>query len=204
MYPAPDVSSRPRVGISACLLGQRVRYDGDHRRDPFITGILAGAFAWVPVCPEIEAGFGVPREAVQLEGEPDAPRMIGIVSRRDRTAEMTGAAQLRIEDLARSCIAGFVFKRRSPSCGPAGVKLFAVPQSGSQRPGSQQSGSQQSGAPMLRGDFAAGLFARLLETRLPGLPVADEEMLRDPAFARDFVRRVRVRAAAPAPGIPPG
>lgn len=165
-----------RVGVSACLLGERVRYDGDHRLNRYLAERLGRRFAWVLVCPEAEAGFGVPRETLRLVGEPAAPRMIGTETGRDRTEEMGVWARATAESLEPLGLCGFVLKRGSPSCGPAGVKLYAMSESGKE--------------PRLD---AVGLFARALAERYPGLPLADEEMLADRRVAAGFLRGVRAR-----------
>ena len=165
-----------RVGVSACLLGERVRYDGDHRRDRFLVERLGRRFAWVLVCPETEAGFGVPREMLRLVGDVAAPRMLGTETGRDRTQEMQAWAVATAESLEPLGLCGFVLKRGSPSCGPGGVKLYATAEQGEE--------------PRLD---ATGLFARALAERYPGLPLADEEMLADHRIAAVFLRRVRAR-----------
>jgi uncharacterized protein YbbK (DUF523 family) len=164
---------KPRVGVSACLLGEKVRYDGDHRLERFVLEDLGRLFDLVPVCPEVEAGFGVPRETVQLEGDDlDRLRMVTTRTRLDQTSPMLQWAGARVEQLARERLCGFILKKGSPSCGVAGVKVY--------------SGTDPE--PRMIGQ---GLFARALRRRFPGLPLADEEMLRDPAFAAEFVARVR-------------
>jgi uncharacterized protein YbbK (DUF523 family) len=162
--------------VSACLLGERVRYDGDHRRNQFLVERLGRRLAWVSVCPEAEAGFGVPRETLQLVGDAAAPRMLGTETGRDRTQEMLAWAVATTESLEPLGLCGFVLKRGSPSCGPAGVKLYATTDEGEEpRPA------------------ATGLFAHALAERYPGLPLADEEMLVDRSAAAGFLRRVRAR-----------
>ena len=106
-----------RVGVSACLLGEPVRYDGRHKRDAFLTDVLGKHVEWVPVCPELEVGMGVPRESVRLEGDVDAPRMVGVRSRIDHTAAMRRFAAERVRQLAALDLQGYVFKKGSPSCG---------------------------------------------------------------------------------------
>src|SRR2546428_9751094 len=106
-----------RLGISACLLGHEVRYDGGHKRDPFLAETLGRFVEWVPVCPEMELGLGVPREPIRLEGDPAAPRLVAANSRRDLTRAMTRLAPARAEQLARLDLVGYVLKKDSPSCG---------------------------------------------------------------------------------------
>lgn len=113
-----------RVGISSCLLGLEVRYDGGHKRDPFLTDMLGRFVEWVPVCPEMELGLGVPRESIRLEGTPDAPRLVGVKSRTDHTAAMARLACTRVDALARQDLVGYVLKTDSPSCGMARVRVY--------------------------------------------------------------------------------
>jgi uncharacterized protein YbbK (DUF523 family) len=152
---------KPRVGISACLLGREVRYDGGHKLDRFLRDALGALVEFVPVCPEVECGLPVPREAMGLEGDPAAPRLVTRETRVDHTARMLRWAGRRVNALARRDLRGFVFKARSPSCGPG------------------------------HGDArGAGLFARAFMDRFPLLPVEDEERLRDPAVREAFLARL--------------
>src|SRR5262249_52335647 len=114
--PAPR-PPRPRVGISACLLGEMVRWDGGHKREPTLIEAMGDAVEWVPVCPEVEAGFGVPRPPMRLEGRPDAPRMVVIDSGANKTAAMDAFSRARLDALAALGLDGYVLKARSPSCG---------------------------------------------------------------------------------------
>ena len=130
--------SRIRVGVSSCLLGEQVRYDGGHKRDRYLTDTLARHFEFVPFCPEVGAGLGVPRPALRLAGDPRAPRAVGV---RDASLDATE----RISDYARSILpqiselSGYLFKRASPSCGLERVKVYsssgqpAAPREGSTR-----------------------------------------------------------------------
>lgn len=156
----------PRVGISACLLGQNVRYDGGHKLDPFAAGPLGKRVTLIPVCPEVENGMGVPREPVRLERSGRTVRMVGTVSRKDHTASMKRFARRRIDELETLDLSGYIFKKNSPSCGPGGVPI-----QGSTRPG-------------------RGLFAAALMDRMPRLPVVDESELADRAGQERFVKRV--------------
>jgi FdhD protein len=120
------VSDRPRVGVSSCLLGEAVRYNGGHKRDEWIADVLGPTVDWVPVCPEVEAGFGTPREAMQVERASDGTdRLMTVSTRRDMTGAMEAYAGPRIEALARERLDGYVFKDNSPSCDPA-FGLFAA------------------------------------------------------------------------------
>lgn len=157
--------TRVAVGVSACLLGERVRYDGDHKLVPALTGDLIDEVRWVPVCPEVEIGMGVPREPVRLEGDAAAPRMVGTGSGRDWTDAMNAFGAACVERLVSEGIGGYVFKARSPSCGLAGVPVG--------------------------GAEGRGLFAAALTERLPGLPVAEEADLADDGALQRFVDRAR-------------
>jgi uncharacterized protein YbbK (DUF523 family) len=167
---------KPRVGISRCLLGDDVRYDGTNRRS--LSAIALGAHVeWIAVCPEVEVGMGVPREPIQLVARgSDAPfsaermRLSGVDSGHDWTERMEQWAQRRVAELAALGISGFVLKARSPSCGPAGVLVHHA-----------------SGAPTATG---RGLFAEALACAMPGLPMEDEESLADAATRAEFLERV--------------
>lgn len=109
---------KPRVGISSCLLGERVRYDGGHKRDAWLVDVLGADVEWVPVCPEVEAGFGTPREPVDMVRRADGVRLLMAVhTNRDLTAPMRRFIERRIEELAVARLSGYVLKAGSPSCG---------------------------------------------------------------------------------------
>lgn len=157
-----------RLGISACLLGHAVRWDGGTKRNPFLVRTLGRWVEWVPMCPEVELGLGVPREPIRLEGDPAAPRLVGVTSRRDHTAAMRSLAAARVAALARLGIAGFVLKSDSPSCGVRGVPVFG--------PSGTRAG--------------VGAFARVLLEQLALLPVEEERDLADPRRREAFLERV--------------
>src|SRR5215471_8554826 len=124
--------SPPRIGISRCLLGDEVRYDGGHKRDAFLTATMGRFVEWVPVCPEVEAGMGIPREPIQLvaaaDGVPsggELVRLLGVTSATDWTATMTRIARRRVRDLTRAELSGYVLKKDSPSCGMDRVRIHA-------------------------------------------------------------------------------
>src|SRR5262249_10486139 len=123
MSAEPD-GYKPKVGISACLLGHKVRYDGGHKRDFFLTETLGRFVDWVPVCPEVEAGMGVPREAVRLTGTAQRGRMIGEKTGKDWTSVMRRFAAVRTRELAPLHLSGYVFKKNSPSCGIEKVRVY--------------------------------------------------------------------------------
>jgi uncharacterized protein YbbK (DUF523 family) len=163
---------RPRIGISACLLGQEVRYDGGHKRDRWLTEVLGPLVEWVPVCPEVEIGMGVPRETVRLVriSENGAVRMMTTVTGVDHTDTMERWASVRLDELAREELSGYILKKDSPSCGMEGVKIYdagATPH-----------------------ETGRGLFADALMRRFPSLPVEDERRLADPGIRERFLARV--------------
>jgi uncharacterized protein YbbK (DUF523 family) len=157
--------TRPRVGISRCLLGEDVRYDGTHKLDADLIAALAPHVEWVPVCPEVEVGMGTPREPIQLvareDGVPSGDarvRLLGVNSGEDWTGRMHAWAGARAAALHRLELSGFILKARSPSCGIRGVR---------------------------------GLFAQAIVDAMPDLPVADEDELNDPLARAEFLERVR-------------
>lgn len=171
---------KPRVGISRCLLGDDVRYDGTNRRTAAVED-LASLVEWVSVCPEVEVGMGVPREPIELvrdsEGIPagsEHVRLRGIRTSEDWTDRMFKWANVRVAELSALGLSGFVLKARSPSCGPGGVLVY-----------------DKTIAPTRTG---RGLFAEALATAMPDLPIADEEALEDPRARERFLQEVRAFA----------
>ncbi len=157
-----------KLGISSCLLGNRVRYDGGHKFDPFLLDALSPIVECVPVCPEVEAGLPVPREAMQLVGNRESPRLVTIESGVDRTEQLMCWIDKKLAEPAMRNLCGFVFKARSPSCG---VRDAIVTVS----------------AGAARG---AGLFAGAVLRRFPDLAVEDEERLHNSAVREAFIRRI--------------
>ncbi|MDO9631251.1 MAG: DUF523 and DUF1722 domain-containing protein [Humidesulfovibrio sp.] len=166
-------AGRPLVGVSRCLLGEKVRYDGGHKLDHFLAEVLGRHVDYVPVCPEVECGLGVPREAMRLVGDAESPRLVTIRSGVDLTERMRGWASSRVEELASEPLCGFVFKYGSPSSGMSRVKVY--PEAG--------------GSPLLKG---RGLFAAAFMERFPILPVEDEGRLNDDNLRENFIERVFV------------
>lgn len=159
-----------RIGISSCLLGDEVRFDGGHKRDAPLLAALDPYVEWVRVCPEVEMGMGVPREPVRLVGSADGIRMIAVHTRVDHTESMRAFAARRVVALASMDLRGYVLKADSPSCGPDGVKVFDA-----------------TGAFTRSG---TGLFAAALKDGLPGLPIEQEARLGDPRLRDEFLQRV--------------
>jgi len=164
-------ASRPlRVGISSCLLGQEVRFDGGHKRDPFINQVLSQYFEFVPFCPEVEIGLGVPRDPIRLERRDGEVRVVGV---RQPDLDVTAA----LGDLGHGVAAGnrdlsgYILKSKSPSCGMERVKVYDA----------------ASGIPAAGG---VGEFARVLMEQWPELPVEEEGRLNDPVLRENFIERV--------------
>ena len=166
-----DPGAPIRIGISSCLLGEKVRFDGGHKRDAFVTVHLAPYVEYVPVCPEVEVGMGTPRETVHLTGDPAAPRMVGTKSRTDHTDAMNAYARRRARELEDAELCGYILKKNSPSCGMERVKIHGA----------------AGGMPSRGG---TGLFAAALMERHPLLPVEEEGRLNDPVLRENFIERV--------------
>jgi uncharacterized protein YbgA (DUF1722 family)/uncharacterized protein YbbK (DUF523 family) len=163
--------TRPiRIGISACLLGEEVRFDGGHKRDSFLTDTFGKFVEWVPVCPEVEAGFGTPREAMRLVRHESEVRLLTIKTARDLTATLDDYSERRVAELNAEDLSGYVLKKDSPSCGLERVKVYDT-----------------HGVPTRTG---RGRFALKLLERFPELPVEEEGRLSDPALRENFVDRV--------------
>jgi len=170
---------KPRVGISACLLGERVRYDGGHKRDAWLVDGLGRDVEWVPVCPEVEAGFGTPREPISLvRGAGNAIRLVAVDTRRDVTEPMQRFIDRRLEELAAERLSGYVLKAGSPSCGLDDVLIHD--DDGEGNPETAETAK----------NAGSGLFADALLARFPDLPIEDERRLADPERRRQFVERV--------------
>jgi len=162
------------IGISSCLLGEKVRYDGGHKHDRYITDTLGQFFDYVPVCPEVEYGLPVPREAMHLAGDVDNPRLVTVRTGVDHTEGMKKWAENKLEELASRELSGYIFKSKSPSSGMRGVKVYAG-----------------SAPPVHRG---VGIFAAAFMKRFPLIPVEDEGRLHDPGLRENFIERVFVFA----------
>jgi uncharacterized protein YbgA (DUF1722 family)/uncharacterized protein YbbK (DUF523 family) len=161
-----------KLGIASCLLGEKVRYDGGHKRDAFLTDTLGKFVEWVPVCPEVECGLPVPRESMRLTGDPANPRLVTTRTGVDHTERMLRWSKRKIEALRRESICGYVFKSKSPSSGLQRVKVY-----------------DEAGRASKTG---TGMFAKQVVEAFPLLPVEDEGRLNDPRLRENFVERVFV------------
>jgi uncharacterized protein YbbK (DUF523 family) len=165
-----DLDTAPlRLGVSSCLLGQEVRFDGGHKRDRFVTDLLGSFVEWVPVCPEVEVGMGTPRPALRLVRDGNNVRMIEIKSERDHTLSMQRYAAKRARALRKLDLCGYILKKDSPSCGMTRVKVYGE------------------GMPSRAG---TGLYASALMDAYPNLPVEDEGRLNDSKLRENFIERV--------------
>ena len=169
-----DSFPKPRIGVSACLLGEPLRYDGGHLRNEFLTRTLAPHVEWMPVCPESEMGMGTPREPVRLVDDGSGSlRMRGVRSDADHTEAMRSWAAGRVDELAGLGLHGYVLTKDSPSCGLFRVKVYPA-----------------GGGPAVRG--GRGLFAGALTQRFPLLPIEEQGRLNDPRLRGNFIERVFV------------
>ena len=160
----------PRLGVSQCLLGEQVRFDGGHKRDRFLTDMLGQFVEWVPVCPEVEAGLGTPRESMRLVGSAEAPRLVTIKTQKDLTTTLERFCHRRIQELKSLALDGYIFKKDSPSCGIKQVRVY-----------------QHTSSPSRKG---SGLFAQAFQTSFPLIPVEDEGRLNDPGIRENFIERI--------------
>jgi uncharacterized protein YbgA (DUF1722 family)/uncharacterized protein YbbK (DUF523 family) len=159
-----------KLGISTCLLGENVRYDGGHKLDRFLTDTLGQYVEYVPVCPEVECGLPVPRESMHLEGDPEFPRLVTLRTKQDMTERMVSWAKRRVVELEKEGLCGFIFKSDSPSSGMERVRVY-----------------NEKGMPVKKG---VGMFARIFMEYYPLLPVEDEGRLHDPKLRENFVERI--------------
>ncbi len=159
-----------KIGVSTCLLGEKVRFDGGHKHNRYITQTLGQFFEFVPVCPESECGLGIPREAMRLVGEVERPRLVTNKTRIDHTDQMLSWAVGRLDALEKENLCGFIFKKDSPSSGLFRVKVY-----------------NDKGQPVKTG---RGLFAAAFTNRFPRIPVEEEGRLHDPALRENFIEQV--------------
>lgn len=159
-----------KLGISTCLLGENVRYDGGNKLDRFLTDILGQYVQYVPVCPEVECGLPIPRESMHLEGDPSSPRLVTSRTKHDMTKRMARWANKRVVKLEKENLYGFIFKSNSPSSGMERVRVY-----------------DEKGKPIKQG---VGIFAKIFMDHFPLLPVEDEGRLHDPKLCENFIERI--------------
>ena len=159
-----------KIGVSSCLLGEKSRYNSGHKLNHYIIDVLGRHFQFVPICPELDIGMDVPREAVRLEGTTDSPRLVGVTSGADWTDRMNRYSQKRVRQSDLADICGYILKKKSPSCGMERVQVYG-----------------HKGAPRRSG---VGLYASALMIRFPYLPVEEEGRLNDPVLRENFIVRI--------------
>lgn len=164
------MENRMRIGLSTCLLGENVRFDGGHKRDRFVTDTLGQFLEFVPVCPEVECGLGVPRESMRLVGKPESPRLVTNRTKIDHTERMITWARKRVQELEKEDLCGFIFKSRSPSSGMERVRVY-----------------NEKGIPEKKG---VGMFARIFMEHFPLLPVEEDGRLHDIRLRENFIERI--------------
>jgi uncharacterized protein YbgA (DUF1722 family)/uncharacterized protein YbbK (DUF523 family) len=161
---------KTKLGISTCLLGENVRYDGGHKLDWFLTDTLGQYVEYVPVCPEVECGLPIPRESMHLEGDPESPRLVTSRTKQDMTERMVSWAKKRVVELEKEGLYGFIFKSDSPSSGMERIRVY-----------------NEKGMAVKNG---VGIFARIFMDHFPLLPVEDEGHLHDPKLRENFIERI--------------
>lgn len=159
-----------KIGISSCLLGNKVRYDGGHSHDRFLTQTL-GLFAeYIPVCPEVECGMSTPREAVRLVGKTENPRLVTQKTGVDKTTQMKVWIKKRLKTLEKENLCGFIFRSKSPSSGLYRIKVYG--EDGKVR------------------NNGTGLFARAFTEAFPRIPVEEAGRLNDPKLREQFIENI--------------
>lgn len=165
------MNNRIKIGVSSCLIGEKVRWNGDHKQDRYIKDTLAKYFEYVPVCPEVEVGMGTPRETVPLYGTPKNPKMLGKKTQTDWTGKMNKYIKDRIKNLSKDDLCGYIFKSKSPSCGLGRIPIYDEYDKSKARHG-------------------GGLFANTFIKTNPFVPTKDEGRLHDPKIRENFIVRV--------------
>ncbi len=162
------VKNAPLVGISSCLLGEKVRFDGGHKQNSYILKTLSQYFTFQPFCPEVDIGLGVPRETIHLIRENDLIRCVGTKSSElDVTQALKDSASQQSSH--HQALSGYILKRDSPSCGMERVRVY------------------HNGMPQRNG---SGIFAQQMMQNHPNLPVEEEGRLGDPVLRENFIQRV--------------
>ena len=165
------MENKIKIGVSSCLLGEKVRWNGDHKQDHYVRNIFGHYFEYVPTCPEVDVGMGIPRETVALYGTLYKPRMIGNKTKTDWTDKINKYTKGRINELINQDLCGYIFKAKSPSCGIGRVNVYS-----------------EFGSSKVR--YGAGIFARAFIKSYPLVPVEDEGRLHDARIKENFIIRV--------------
>ncbi|QPO18704.1 DUF1722 domain-containing protein [Pseudomonas sp. Y39-6] len=168
-------SFKPKIGISACLLGENVRFNGGHKQSQLCSEVLAAYFDFVPLCPEVAIGLGIPRETIRLVGDAASPQAVGSVHRELNVTAPLGEYGEKMA-AEHSDLCGYIFMQKSPSCGLERVKVY-----------------RENGAPVDGG--GRGIYAQAFCARHPNLPVEEDGRLNDPVLRENFLTRVFVYAS---------
>ena len=164
------MNEKIKIGVSSCLLGNEVRYNGGHSHARYVTETLGQYFTFVAVCPEAEAGFGIPREAMRLVGDPDSPRLMTTKTKKDCTDKMMRWIKPKVKELEKEDLCGFIFKKGSPSSGMERVRIYT-----------------EKGMPSNRG---SGMFAKAFMEHFPLIPTEEDGRLNDSALRENFIERI--------------
>jgi uncharacterized protein YbgA (DUF1722 family)/uncharacterized protein YbbK (DUF523 family) len=159
-----------KIGVSSCLLGKEVRYNGGHSLDRYVTGTLSNFFVFVDVCPEVEAGFGIPRETMRLVGDPESPRLVTTKTKKDFTDKMQSWVKRRVVELENEDLCGFIFKKGSPSSGMERVRIYT-----------------DKGMPSKQG---SGMFAKAFMDHFSLVPTEEDGRLNDSQLRENFIERI--------------
>ena len=165
------MDNKIKIGVSSCLIGEKVRWNGDHKQNHFVREVLANYFEYVSVCPEMEVGMGVPRETVALYGNLDKSRMISKKTQTDWTRPMKNYIKDRLKSLTHDDLCGYIFKSKSPSCGLGRIPVYSEFGSNKARHGS-------------------GMFAQAFTKAFPIVPTEDEGRLNNPRIRENFIVKV--------------
>ena len=165
------MNNKIKLGISRCLLGQGVRFDGGHKKDAYVMQLLANYFSLEGVCPEVESGLPIPRPTIRLIGDPQSPKLVEVLKPEiEHTERLTTFSENKVKEL--DGLSGFILKSKSPTCGMERVKIY-----------------QETPKPPLQG---RGLFAKALITRYPLMPIEEEGRLNDYGLRENFIERIFV------------
>lgn len=173
--PCDVTATRPKIAVSACLMGAEVRYNGGHKQSQLCSRTLTDYFDCIAVCPEVAIGLGIPREPIRLVGDPQHPQAVGTVHHQlNVTQTLADYAAKMASELHDIC--GYIFMQKSPSCGLHRVKVYG-----------------DNGMPIDHG--GRGIYAQAFCALHPDLPVEEDGRLNDPVLRENFLTRVFVYAA---------
>jgi len=158
------------IGVSKCLIGEKVRYDGNHARNSFVADTLNKWVEFTPVCPEADLGMGIPRPTIRLEKQKNDIKLICPSTNKDYSKQMNNYGLKKVKEFKKNELDGYIFKRSSPSCGINKLKVF------------RDDGSIER--------TGIGFFAKNILEQFPNLPIEDEGRLSDPQLRENFIERI--------------